>query len=167
LARGRRSSELVLRRGMGGGCGTIPRAAAAIRRLIRVAIVPRLLRGLPCRDGAVASPADRAQCGWIRDLPLQAGQLQIVCATRLLETILPVCGRRPASDMRPLWRISYLSLTLQPGEHASGSTARNRSASTSRPRASGINWLPVLVPRTQVIRAVDAEAPARRRPTCP
>src|SRR5206468_9818174 len=43
--------ELVLRRGMGGGCRPIP--LAAIRRLIRVAVVPRLLRRLPCRGGAV------------------------------------------------------------------------------------------------------------------
>src|SRR5437762_1536993 len=114
---GERSSRyrLVLRRGMWRGCRPIP--LAAIRRLIRVAVVPRLLRGLPCRGGAVASPADRAQRGWIRDLPLQAGQLQLVRGNRLLETILHVGGRRLVGLLRrPHQLRGVVELVVEPVE---------------------------------------------------
>src|SRR5947209_16389379 len=118
---GERSSRyrLVLRGDMLRSCRPIP--LAAIRRLIRVAVVPGLLRRLPCRNGAVASSGDRAQRGWIRDLPLQAGQLQLVSGNRLLEAILHVGGRRLVGLLRRLYQLrGVVELVVERVERAAG-----------------------------------------------
>src|SRR5256886_16045948 len=85
-------SWLVLRRGMWGA-----RAPATVRRRTRVAVLPvrpGALRGLQGRERAIARPAARGQRGWICDLTLQAGQLQLVSGNRLLEATLHISGRR-------------------------------------------------------------------------
>src|SRR2546425_857038 len=83
---------LVLGRGMWGRRRLSPRAPAIVRRRTRVAVLPvrPFLRGLQGRDRAIARPADRVQRGWICDLTLQAGQLQLVGGNRLPETTLHI-----------------------------------------------------------------------------
>src|SRR5207237_3890418 len=94
---------LVLRRGMRGGRRSVSLAAG--RRLARVAVLSvraGLFRGLQGRGCAIARPADRTQRGWVRDLSLEAGQLQLVGSDRLLKTILHVGGRRRVILLRGL-----------------------------------------------------------------
>src|SRR5207237_3977949 len=113
---------LVLRRGMGGVGRSVSLAAA--RRLARVAVLSvraGLFRRLQGRSCAIARPADRTQRGWVRDLSLEAGQLQLVGSDRLLKPILHVGGRRRVILLRGLNQLrGVLELVVEPVQRPAG-----------------------------------------------